>query len=351
MPALEEKGFFGLLVIASLLFLAIVLPFSGAILWALVATMMFQPLQDALTRALGGRAGAAAGITLIAIIATVIVPAALLGFAITNELIAVVEEVRSGGFDPIGAFQRFYAAQPSWVRRAIDIDSLTNARAAQQWLASNFASSAQAIAARVLDFGTSAFGYVVSLGVMLYLCFFMLSDGRRIVAMVETAMPLRLDQGREVFARFLSVVRATIKGSLIVAIVQGTMGGVVFWFVGVEPSLLWGVAMGFMSLLPAVGTGIVWVPVAIYLLATGAMWQGAFVVFCGLVVIGMVDNLLRPVLVGREARMPDYLVFLSTLGGLQLFGFNGFILGPAAAALFLSVWEIHVRERGRPDAA
>jgi predicted PurR-regulated permease PerM len=93
------------------------------------------------------------------------------------------------------------------------------------------------------------------------------------------------------------------------------------------------------------------VPVAIFLLATGALWQGLFVVFCGLFVIGLVDNLLRPILVGREARMPDYLAFLSTLGGLQLFGFNGFILGPAAAALFLSVWELYVRDRAVPEPA
>ena len=345
MRPLEEKSFLALLIVASLLFAAVVLPFSGAILWALVASMLFMPLNDRLRRATG-RPSLAAAISLVAIVATVIVPAALLASALAGELTDLVLRVRAGQIDLIGTLERLRDQQPRWLRRSLGLDRLTSERAALAWLQTNFAFSMQAVAARVLSFGSSAFAFVVSLGVMLYLSFFMLRDGRRVVASVETAMPLRLDQGRAVFARFLSVVRATIKGSLVVAIVQGTIGGLVFWFVGVEPALLWGVAMAFMSLLPAIGTGLIWVPVAIYLLATGAVWQGLFVVFCGLFVIGLVDNLLRPILVGREARMPDYLVFLSTLGGLQLFGVNGFILGPAAAALFLSVWELYVRDRG-----
>lgn len=344
MRPLEERSFLVLLVVASLLFAAVVLPFSGAILWALVAAMLFMPLNDRLCR-LTGRPNLSAGLSLVAIVAIVIVPAALLSSALVGELTGLVVRVRSGEIDIVGTLERLRDSQPRWLRRALGLDRLTSERAALAWAQSNLAFSVQAVAARVLSFGTSFFAFLVSLGVMLYLTFFMLRDGRRVVAHVEEAMPLRLDQGRAVFARFLSVVRATIKGSLVVAIVQGTLGGVVFAIVGVEPALLWGVAMAFMSLLPAIGTGLIWVPVAIWLLATGAIWQGLFVVFCGLFVIGLVDNLLRPILVGREARMPDYIVFLSTLGGLQLFGVNGFILGPAAAALFLSVWELYVRDR------
>lgn len=344
MRRLEENSFLALLVVASLLFCAIMLPFSGAILWALVGSMLFMPLNDRLSRATG-RPSLAAAITLLAILATVIVPAFLLGSAMVGELAGLVVRVREGDIDLIGILESTRDALPSWLRRTLGVDRLTTARATQAWIAGHFSGSLQVIAGRILEIGASAFGYLVSAGVMLYLSFFMLRDGRRVIASVESAMPLRLDQGRAVFARFLSVVRATIKGSLIVAIAQGTVGGIVFWFVDVQPALLWGVAMAFMSLLPAIGTGLIWVPVAIYLLATGLVWQGLFVVFCGLFVIGLVDNLLRPILVGREARMPDYLAFLSTLGGLQLFGFNGFILGPAAAALFLSVWELYVRDR------
>ena len=118
-----------------------------------------------------------------------------------------------------------------------------------------------------------------------------------------------------------------------------------FWGLGIEGALLWAVVMAFMSLLPAIGTGIVWVPVAIYLLATGAIWQGLVLVFCGLFVIGMVDNLLRPILVGKDAKMPDYVVLISTLGGIELLGFNGIIIGPVIAALFIAVWDITTEAR------
>lgn len=347
MRPIEENGFLALLLLATVLFLAVILPFSGAILWAVVASMLFLPLNDALVRGLGHRRNLAAGLTLVAIVATVIVPALLLGSALIEEMGGLIVRVRSGELDLVGELERLRDAQPAWLRQSLGLDKLTSARAAQDWLAGNFALSMQSLLSRALDFGQSAFGYVVSLGVMLYLSFFLLRDGRRILRTVQTAAPLRRDQGRAVLTRFITVVRATIKGSLVVAVVQGTLGGIVFTIVGVEPALLWGVAMAFMSLLPAIGTGLIWVPVAIYLLATGAVWSGLFVVFCGLFVIGLVDNLLRPILVGREARMPDWLAFLSTLGGLQLFGFNGFILGPAAAALFLSVWELYLREHPR----
>jgi predicted PurR-regulated permease PerM len=146
---------------------------------------------------------------------------------------------------------------------------------------------------------------------------------------------------RDALARqFVLMIRATIKGSLVVAILQGLIGGIVFWFIGINGAMLWGILMGAFSLLPAVGTGIVWVPVAIYLFATGAIWQGLALVFCGIFVIGMVDNVVRPILVGRDTRIPDYVVLISTLGGLDLFGFNGIIIGPVIAALFIAIWNI-----------
>ena len=127
------------------------------------------------------------------------------------------------------------------------------------------------------------------------------------------------------------------------AIVQGAIGGVVFWALGIHAALLWGVLMGFLSLLPAVGTGLIWVPVAVYLLVTGAIWQGIVLVLCGLFVIGMVDNVLRPILVGRETRIPDYVVLITTLGGLEAMGFNGLVIGPVIAALFIAVWGMSPR--------
>ena len=138
------------------------------------------------------------------------------------------------------------------------------------------------------------------------------------------------------------MIRATVKGNVLVAVIQGTLGGLAFWVLGVHAPVLWGVVMAFLSLLPAIGAALIWGPVAIYLLATGAIWKGVALIAFGVLVIGLIDNVLRPILVGKETKLPDYVVLVSTLGGLAIFGLNGFVLGPVIVAMFI------VRLRGHP---
>jgi predicted PurR-regulated permease PerM len=140
--------------------------------------------------------------------------------------------------------------------------------------------------------------------------------------------------------KFAIVIRATVKGNIIVAIVQGALGGLIFWFLNIHAALLWGMLMALLSLLPAVGSALVWLPVALYLLLSGSVWQGLVLMAYGALVIGLIDNLLRPILVGKDTRMPDYVVLISTLGGIVVFGINGFVIGPLIAAMFISVWDI-----------
>ena len=141
-------------------------------------------------------------------------------------------------------------------------------------------------------------------------------------------------------ARFTTVIRATIKGSILVAVLQGALGGLIFWLLGLHAPVLWGVVMGLLALLPAIGAALIWVPAAIYLLATGSIWQGVVLLMFGAFVIGLVDNILRPLLVGKDTKMPDYVVLISTLGGLATFGLNGFVIGPVIAAIFIAAWDI-----------
>lgn len=122
---------------------------------------------------------------------------------------------------------------------------------------------------------------------------------------IKGAIPPRLEQRRALFDKFIIAIRATVKGNIVVAIVQGALGGLIFWFLGIHPPLLWAVLMAFLSLLPAVGAGLVWLPVAIYLLVTGAAWQGIVLIAYGVLVIGLIDNILRPVLVGNDTKMPE----------------------------------------------
>jgi predicted PurR-regulated permease PerM len=140
--------------------------------------------------------------------------------------------------------------------------------------------------------------------------------------------------------RFVSVVRATVKGGVLVGAAQGFVGGGIMALLGVPNALLWAVVIALCSLLPAVGTGIVWVPVSIYLFATDGIWHGLIMAVSGLVIIGSVDNVLRPILIGRETNIPDFLVLVTTLGGLVAFGFNGLLIGPVLAGIFISCWDL-----------
>ena len=144
---------------------------------------------------------------------------------------------------------------------------------------------------------------------------------------------------------FAVVVRATVKGSILVAALQGALGGLVFWFLGIHAPVLWAVLMTFFALVPAVGASIVWLPVALFLLISGAIWKAIILVAFGMLVIGLVDNLLRPMLVGKSTRMPDYVILISTLGVISIAGLNGFVIGPMVAAMFIAVWEIFTAER------
>jgi predicted PurR-regulated permease PerM len=123
-------------------------------------------------------------------------------------------------------------------------------------------------------------------------------------------------------------------------VTQGSLGGLIFWVLGIQGALLWGVVMTFLSLLPAVGAALIWLPVAIYFLVTGAIWQGITLILFGVLVIGLVDNVMRPLLVGKDTKIPDYVILISTLGGLAVFGLNGFVIGPLFAALFIACWDL-----------
>jgi predicted PurR-regulated permease PerM len=247
-------------------------------------------------------------------------------------------------------FESMRSLLPDWGRRQLDSRGLSDFEGVRTTVIAGVSAGLQNIASRALVVGQGALSFLAALGVMLYLTFFLLRDGGTMGRKIRAAVPLRPDVRDALIAYFVIVVRATMKGTVVVAIVQGFVGGVIFSSLGVEGAILWGVLMGFFSLLPAVGTAIVWVPVAIYLLAVGAIWQGVFLIAAGVLIIGMIDNILRPILVGQDTRMPDFVILIATLAGLELFGLNGFIIGPVIAALFIAVWKIVAQLQGADGA-
>jgi predicted PurR-regulated permease PerM len=342
---LENQGFLLLLVAVSLAFAGILAPFYGAIFWAIVVALIFAPLYRRLQERMGGRPNLAAATTVLIVIAMVIVPLVLIGASLLQEASGVYAKVQSGEINPAATLRRVFDALPAWATGLLDRFNLTDLPKVRDSVAAGLVKGGQAVAPQALSIGMNTFDFVIGLGIMLYLLFFLLRDGMALTERIKQAVPLRAGQKTALFGRFADVVRATVKGGILVAIAQGALGGLAFWFLGVHAALLWAVLMAFLSLVPAVGAGLVWVPVAIYFLATGALWQGVSLILYGVLVIGLVDNLLRPFLIGKDTRLPDYVVLISTLGGIQVFGLNGFVIGPVIAAMFMVTWEIFAASR------
>ncbi|WP_219893372.1 AI-2E family transporter [Aquisediminimonas profunda] len=339
MQGIEHRTYLAFVVIITIAFGWVVSPYLGPILWAVVAAIVFEPLNRRLSNFMPRWPNLSAFVTLLIIILLIIIPAILIGMSLLDELIGLYGRIQSKELDVAKMIADVQNSLPRGVSRTLQRIGLSDIEQASRRFSDGIANVIRTVATGAVNIGQSALGFVVGIGIMLYVSFFLLRDGQDLADQILRKLPLVDDHKTALAEKFTTVIRATIKGSIVVAIMQGLIGGLIFWALGVHAPLLGGVLMGFFSLLPAIGTGLVWVPVALYLLITGSIWQGLVLVFCGFFVIGMVDNLLRPILVGKDTRMPDYIVLISTLGGISILGFNGFILGPVVAALFMAAWE------------
>ncbi len=328
----------------TLLFLLMIRSFLLAVLLAAVFAGTAHPLYAALVRRMKGRR-ALASMGTIAIILLVI------GLPVLTVLGLVVSQ----------AVEVSQSAGP-WIEKQItavgDLDRRIEASAVLQRLpgikslvptSEEVVAKAGEVASAVGTFLVGSLGAVTrgTLGfflqffVMLYAMFFFLFDGRAILDRILHYVPLAPADNERLLERFVSVTRATLKGSLLIGIIQGVLAGLAFWVVGIRGPAFWGTVTAVASIVPVIGGALVWAPVVLYLLVTGhALASLGLLVWSGLVVTA-IDNFLRPRFVGRDIRMSDLLVLLSTLGGLILFGPVGFIVGPIVAALFVTVWALY----------
>ena len=346
-PALQNRSFLCLLALATVAFGWIVWPMMSAILWGVALAIVFQPLYRKLLRKTK-RPGLSAGLTILVILLLVVLPLTYVMGALVREAAIVFEMVKSGQFNFNTYVAQIYAAMPSWLSAVLERLGLHDLANLQEKLGSALNQGSQFIATKALGFGQDTFDFLVSFFVMLYLLYFLLRDGEQLSIRIRDALPLQDSYKRQLGEKFRTVIRATVKGNIAVAAIQGALGGLAFWVLGIHAPVLWAVLMAFLSLLPAVGAALVWAPVAIYLLSAGHLGSGIGLIVFGTVVIGLVDNLLRPLLVGKDTKMPDYVVLLSTLGGMAVFGINGVVIGPLIAAMFIAVWDIVAAERRYP---
>ena len=334
---LSRNTFLLLVALITIAFAGLLGGFMMSIFWATVIAILFYPMYDRWLIRLKGKKNAAAAMTLLIIVLLVVIPLTLIGFAVVNESIAYYQLIADQGIDYGAEFEKIRGSIP-WDNKFFQTVGLTEAKVIAN-LNEASATLTRIVGERALGLTQNILGFIVQFVLMLYILYFFLRDGRKLVKDMIWALPLGDRIERRLFKRFESVVRATVKGSLSVAVLQGTLGGILFWAVGIPGAVMWGVVMIIASLLP-VGNGLIWAPAGIILILTGLVAKGIIVLVVGVAFIGLIDNLLRPRLVGQDTKMPDYLILLSTLGGLSWFGITGFVIGPMIAAFFITSWEL-----------
>ncbi len=335
---LERITFLIVLTFVTGLFLVLLKPFFAPILWACIIAILFHPLQMLLEKRLGRLPNVTALITLMACIFLVVIPVLLLLSSFMQQGLALYYRISSGEIQPAQYIDQirnaFPLAQDFLEKIGVEMPSLREKVTKAALVAGSF------LTKNAFDIGVDTFDFFLKLAVMLYIAFFLLRDGRWIIEKLIHVIPLGDERERHLFQTIAGVARATVKGNLLVAIAQGALGGIIFWILEIPTPVLWGVLMAIFSLIPAVGAGLVWVPTAIFLYAEGQTVAATTLTLYGILVIGLADNLLRPYLVGRDTKLPDWMVLLSTLGGFALFGINGFVIGPLIAVLFIAFWKI-----------
>ncbi len=347
---LHRKAFLALLVTVSVGFLWMLFPMSGAVLWAVTFAILFTPLNRRLQRSMRLPQSGSAALTTLLVLLLVVLPAAIVAGLVIDEATTIMEKLRSGELNLSSYYRRLMGALPDWARRLLQGAGMGNLSSAQQTIKETASGGTQPIARQLWTVSQGTLDFAVNFLVMVYLLFYLLRDGPWLLQRIRLVTPLDPQVQVRLGTKFGAVVRSTVKGNIIVALVQGALGGIALLVLGIPGAVLWSVVMAFLSLLPAVGAALVWGPIAIYLLSTGKVAQGVGLIAYGTLVIGLVDNLLRPILVGKETRLPDWLVLISTIGGMSLFGVNGFVVGPVIAALFITVWKLTAEDStARPD--
>ena len=335
---MQKILFFILLLLVSLAFLWIVSPYLQPVFWAATIAILFYPLTNYFNKIYKGNK-TLSSVTVMAIITlAVFVPLSVLGAVFVNEVKSLynlsVNSYQNGSFELSKIEQNLNAL----------VGSKLNLVEMQNKFIEELKKSAGSISSFAFGVGKTSIDFLIKSAVMFYILFFFLRDGKEWVEKISFALPLGASKERFLFDRFTKIIRAVFKGSFVVALAQGAIGAIILWIAGVPSPVVWGALMAIASFIPAVGPAIVWGPIALVLFMLGDIKDALFIVLGGVFVLGLVDNILRPFLVGKNVDMPDLLVFISILGGISLFGVAGIIIGPVVTALFLAVWELFTRE-------
>lgn len=327
--------FMGLLLLLTLTILYIFQPFLYPIFWAAIIAVMFHPMYERMVVKVKNKS-LAAFIMLFLVLLILIIPLAIVITLLIAQSYDLYTSISSRNLEAdVNAVFRWLADTPfqPFVERA---------RTEWPEHISSFGKQASLFTFNSLKSITqNSLHFLFMFFLMMYTLFYFFKDGGRMLKRIMHLSPLGDHYEQMLYQRFTSVTRATLKGTLIIGGIQGFLGGVLFWVTGIEGALVWGVIMTMLSIVPAVGSFVVWLPTGLVMLAIGNVWQGLTILLVGACVISLIDNLLRPPLIGKDIEMHPLLVLFSTLGGIFMFGISGFIIGPIMAALYLAVMSIY----------
>ena len=333
----SQNAYYLLLTLITILFVSLIFNFAAPILWSIVVSIIFYPLYEKLLL-MTNKKSLSSMLSLILILLLVIMPSiAVLGL-IGNELINFINSSENY------SFEQYFQMIPN--------ESAINQLIAWSGLSINdliekaddfLISASKMLYQSVSTISANVINFFVSLFIFVYLTFFFLRDGEKILQHCMDAFPMKNEDESYLLNQFQKTTRATIKGTVMVALAQGFLGYLTLLLIGINGALIWGAVMALLSIVPAVGTVLVWLPIALVLFLNGEIMDASLLIFSGVFIIGMIDNLLRPILIGKETKMPDYLILLTTIGGISIFGITGFIVGPIIASLFISIWSLSSR--------
>jgi predicted PurR-regulated permease PerM len=311
------------------------LPFVNVLAWASVLVVLFYPIHQRLV-ALTKRPALSALLSTVIVIAVIVLPLTLLTLVVVKEISEVAKDAQEFFRSLFAPSSPVMGRIMGWLGRRVDTSHLD----LQGYLLERLESISGAIAGRTLGILGGVVGAIFQVFFTIFTMYYLFRDGNRIYDAMLAAIPLNVAETRQIFDRTHEVIHASVYGVIVIAMVQGTLGGLAFAALGLPSAVVWGVVMFFMSMVPVVGTTVIWGPTAIYLAISGHWGKALALALWGALVIGTIDNLLRPKLVGERAGLHELLIFFSVLGGLQIWGPLGLVLGPVIIAITIALFDI-----------
>jgi len=319
-------------------FFLLIKDFLLACFLAIILAVVFYPVYQWINRYFKNSEILPLILTMLTIILVFVIPLLMITLMITEESTAYYQKIQSGEINPQVYFQDTLALLLPKFNKLSHIQEISVEQISAS-AGNAFTQAVQYIAQQLPALTQNLLNLIVQVALSFYILFFLLRDGQQLIRKFISLIPIGDQIEIELFERFTSVARATVKGGLLVAVLQGSIGGLLFWFVGIPAAFLWGMLMIVLSLLP-IGSALIWAPAAVILFLQGHTLKAVILLSVGIFVIAMIDNFLRPRLIGKDSKMSDYLVLVSTLGGISWFSLTGFVLGPIIAALFITFWDI-----------